>query len=316
MVKQLAIYTHGLTKRFDDRIAVREVNLKIPYGEVYGLIGPNGAGKTTLIKLLAMAEEPTQGKIWIYGDRLVPNQPNDRVKGRLGYLPDDFPLYNDMTVWEYLEYFARLYDLPPSRRHKRVREVLELVRLTDKETSLTATLSRGMKQRLSLARTVLHRPVMLLLDEPVSGLDPVARQLFRDIIKTLQKSQITILISSHILSDLAELCTSIGIMEQGNLVYSGPLSELYASAGQQQILVAATGDLNVLKAQLKSSPGVGAIEELPNSSRLRVDFSGTSDQAAELMRSLIKAGIPITEFQCTPGDLESIFLKSGHQKTS
>jgi ABC-2 type transport system ATP-binding protein len=263
-----------------------------------------------------MAEEPTQGQIWIYGDRLLSNQPNNRVKQRLGYLPDDFPLYNDLIVWDYLEYFARLYDLPPSHQNKRVKEVLELVQLTDKRTSLTGTLSRGMKQRLSLARTVLHHPAILLLDEPVSGLDPMARQLFRDIIKTLQKSQITILISSHILSDLAELCNSIGIMEQGNLVHSSPLSELYAREGQQQILVAAKGDLNVLKAQLRSSPYVEAIEELPNSSRLRVDYSGTSDQAAELMRSLIQAGVPITEFQCTSADLESIFLKLGHQQTS
>ncbi|MEO1342328.1 MAG: ABC transporter ATP-binding protein, partial [Cyanobacteria bacterium J06635_13] len=210
MMEELAIATYGLTKRFDGYIAVNEIDLQVRTGEVYGLIGPNGAGKTTLIRMLAAAEEPTKGEIWLHGDRLVRDDSNPILKQRLGYLPDDFPLYDDLTVWDYLDYFARLYRLKQPQRHRRLNEVLELVQLENKRTSVIATLSRGMKQRLSLARTIIHEPILLLLDEPVSGLDPLARQQFRQIIKVLQEAGMTILISSHVLSDLAELCTSVG----------------------------------------------------------------------------------------------------------
>jgi ABC-2 type transport system ATP-binding protein len=223
MTKELAIYTRGLTKQFDRHIAVHDVDLQVETGEVYGLIGPNGAGKTTLIRMLAAAEEPTTGEIYINGDRLLRDESNPKLKRRLGYLPDDFPLYDDLTVWDYLDYFARLYRLREPRRTQRLREVLELIQLTNKRNSLISTLSRGMKQRLSLARTIIHEPILLLLDEPVSGLDPIARMQFREIIKTLQEAGMTILISSHVLSDLAELCTSVGIMELGYLVESASL---------------------------------------------------------------------------------------------
>ncbi|MBD0300831.1 MAG: ABC transporter ATP-binding protein, partial [Tolypothrix sp. T3-bin4] len=201
MVKELAIRTCGLSKQFDRHIAVNNVDLEIQAGEVYGLIGPNGAGKTSLIRMLAAAEEPTTGEIYINGDRLLRDESNPTLKQRLGYLPDDFPLYDDLTVWDYLDYFGRLYSLRQPHRNQRLREVLELVQLTQKRNSLIATLSRGMKQRLSLARTIIHEPILLLLDEPVSGLDPIARMQFREIIKTLQEAGMTILISSHVLSD-------------------------------------------------------------------------------------------------------------------
>lgn len=175
MVKELAIRTCGLTKQFDRYIAVNDVDLQIQAGEVYGLIGPNGAGKTTLIRMLATAEEPTTGEIYLMGDRLLRDRSNCTLKQRLGYLPDDFPLYDDLSVWDYLDYFARLYKLKEPRRSQRLLEVLELVQLGNKRHSLIATLSRGMKQRLSLARTIIHEPIVLLLDEPVSGLDPIAR---------------------------------------------------------------------------------------------------------------------------------------------
>jgi ABC-2 type transport system ATP-binding protein len=154
MTKEWAIRTCGLTKQFDRHIAVTDVDLQIQSGEVYGLIGPNGAGKTTLIRMLAAASEPTSGEIYLNGDRLLLDQSSSRLKRQLGYLPDDFPLYNDLTVWDYLDYFARLYRLREPRRSQRLREVLELVQLTHKRNSLITTLSRGMKQRLSLARTI------------------------------------------------------------------------------------------------------------------------------------------------------------------
>jgi ABC-2 type transport system ATP-binding protein len=316
MSKELAICTRGLTKQFDRHIAVNDVDLEIKAGEVYGLIGPNGAGKTTLIRMLAAAEEPSIGEIFINGDRLLRDQSNPTLKRRLGYLPDDFPLYDDLTVWDYLDYFARLYRLHEPRRSQRLYEVLELVQLTNKRNSQINTLSRGMKQRLSLARTIIHEPIVLLLDEPVSGLDPIARMQFREIIKTLQEAGMTILISSHVLSDLAELCTSVGIMELGYLVESTSLAELYRRLSRQQIIMSTLGELDPLLSELKNYPLVEGYEVLSGTNQVRVDFGGNPKDCARLLRSLVKAGIPLNEFHCTQEDLETIFLKMGHKQAS
>lgn len=316
MAKELAISTRGLTKQFDRHIAVNDVDLQVEAGEVYGLIGPNGAGKTSLIRMLAAAEEPTIGEIYINGDRLLRDDSNPTLKRRLGYLPDDYPLYDDLNVWDYLEYFGRLYRLPSKERRRRLQEVLDLVQLTNKRHSMISTLSRGMKQRLSLARTIIHEPIVLLLDEPVSGLDPIARMQFREIIKTLQEAGMTVLISSHVLSDLAELCTSVGIMELGYLVESSSLDEFYSRLGRQQIFLSTLGQMDVLQAELRNHPLVEDSEVLPESGRLRIHFSGGREDCAELLRSLIAVGIPLTEFHCTQEDLETIFLKLGHQQAS
>lgn len=316
MTKELAIKTCGVTKRFDRYIAVNDVDLEIAVGEVYGLIGPNGAGKTTLIRMLAAAEEPTTGEIYIHGDRLLLDQSNPLLKRHLGYLPDDFPLYNDLSVWDYLDYFARLYRLKDPRRRQRLNEVLELVQLTNKRSSLISTLSRGMKQRLSLARTIIHEPILLLLDEPVSGLDPIARQQFREIIKVLQEAGMTILISSHVLSDLAELCTSVGIMELGYLVESCNLTDLYQRQSRQQIFVSTLGDLETLKNELLKHPLIEEWEVIQQTNSVRVYFTGDRADSAKLLKSLINTGIPITEFYCRQEDLETIFLKLGHKQPS
>ena len=315
MVKDLAISTHGLTKQFDRHRAVHEIDLTVEVGEVYGLIGPNGAGKTTLIRLLAAAEDPTTGEIFINGERLLRDQSNAQLKRHIGYLPDDYPLYDDLSVWDYLDYFARLYQLREPRRTQRLRDVLDLVQLSHKRSSQISTLSRGMKQRLSLARTIIHEPLLLLLDEPVSGLDPIARMQFREIVKTLQEAGMTILISSHVLSDLAELCTSVGIMELGYLVESTALQNLYSRLSRQQIILATLGDLDALRSELRQCSNVENIEMLGNQ-RLRVEFSGDAEASVVLLRSLVAAGIPLSEFHPTQEDLETIFLKLGHQQAS
>ena len=316
MVKDKAIATRALTKQFDRHIAVNDVDLQIASGEVYGLIGPNGAGKTTLIRMLAAAEEPTTGEIYLHGERLHLEDSTSTLKRRLGYLPDDFPLYNDLTVWDYLDYFARLYQLRSPQRRRRLQEVLELVQLANKRNSEISTLSRGMKQRLSLARTIIHQPILLLLDEPVSGLDPISRMQFREIIKTLQEAGMTILISSHILSDIGELCTSVGIMELGYLVESASLQELYQRFGRQQIILSTLGAREVLQGELQNHSLVEDWEVMPDEGQIRASFAGDANDRAELLRSLVTAGIPLTQFHCTTEDLETIFLTLGHQQAS
>ena len=312
------IRTHRLTKQFDNHVAVNHLDLEIDRGEVYGLIGPNGAGKTTLIRMLAAAEEPTAGEIYINGARFMRGQNNPELKRQLGYLPDDFPLYDDLTVWDYLDYFARLYFLKDPQRSQRLHEVIELVELEQKRNEAIATLSRGMKQRLSLARSIIHNPTLLLLDEPVSGLDPLARVQVRNIIKSLQQQGMTILISSHILSDLAEICTSIGIMELGNLVESSRLQELYdrSNQDQQQLLISTLGNLEDLQTTLRQSNLVQEIEVLSDVHSVRVQFSGSIEDCAALLRSLIEAGIPISNFHRSQETLENIFLKLGYKQTS
>ncbi|MEO0926510.1 MAG: ABC transporter ATP-binding protein, partial [Cyanobacteria bacterium J06643_13] len=227
----------------------------------------------------------------------------------------DFPLYDDLTVWDYLDYFARLYRLKQPQRRRRLHEVLELVQLENKRQSIIATLSRGMKQRLSLARTIIHEPILLLLDEPVSGLDPLARQQFRQIIKVLQEAGMTILISSHVLSDLAELCTSVGIMELGFLVESTSLEDLYRRLSGQQITVSTLGKMELLQQKLSQNSLVKTWEQLDRH-RLKISFGGQEADCMELLRSLVLADIPLTEFHRCQADLESIFLKLGHQQTS
>ena len=311
-----AIATQGLTKQFERHIAIKNIDLEVAEGEVYGLIGPNGAGKTTLIRLLAMAEEATVGEIYLYGDRIVKEESNLRLKQYIGYLPDDFPLYEELSVWDYLDYFARLYFLQTPHRRRRLEEVLELVQLTSKRHSTIATLSRGMKQRLSLARTIIHEPILLLLDEPVSGLDPIARMQFREIIKVLQSAGMTVLISSHVLSDLAELCTSIGIMELGSLVESTSLKTLYERLSHQTIHISVLDNSQALIQELKQYSWVENYEIVPDSHQVKVHFTGNLEDSANLLRSLISAGLPITEFHTSREDLETIFLKLGHQQAS
>lgn len=316
MNTSLAVQTQRLTKRFDRQTVLSEIDLEIESGAVYGLIGPNGAGKTTLIRLLAIAESPTIGDILLQGERLDPNRPQPHLKRQIGYLPDDFPLYGDLTVWDYLDYFARLYHLKGQQRVRSIHQVLELVDLEHKRESLITTLSRGMKQRLGLARTVIHMPSILLLDEPVSGLDPIARQTFRQVMRNLHSLGMTILISSHVLSDLAELCTAIGILEFGYLVESAPLATLYQRLSQTKIVIGTRGHLSDLRAELTYCPLISELVADPAGQQITVTFTGNSDDAADLLRSLIDARVPLYQFHPVQDSLEDIFCKIGHTQAT
>ncbi len=316
MTREVAIRTVDLTKQFDRHLAVNRVDLEILEGEIYGLIGPNGAGKTTLIRLLAGAEEPTLGEIYLGGERFMRGKANPILKRRLGYLPDDYPLYDELSVWDYLDYFARLYELRDPKRTRRLYEVLELVNLETKAKSPIATLSRGMKQRLGLARTLVHQPIVLLLDEPVSGLDPIARVEFRNVIQAVRAAGMTVLISSHILSDLEELCTAIGIMELGCLVESTSLKELYQRRARQQLRIGALEGLSALQAALQDHPHINGWETSPDGETLVLYFTGDLNARAQLLRSLLERGISVTEFHTVQEDLESIFFQMGHKQAS
>ncbi len=323
MVASPVILTAKLTKQFNTDTAVSQVNLQVNEGDIYGLIGPNGAGKTTLLRLLATAEEPTTGEIYVCGKRLIPDRPHPEIQRMIGFLPDDFPLYDDLSVSDYLDYFGRLYYLRDPELTQRIDQVLQLVSLENKRHHLINTLSRGMKQRLSLARTIIYRPKLLLLDEPVSGLDPIARVQYRETIKRLQQQGITILISSHILSDLEDFCTSIGIMELGKLVESSQLRTLYQRDRQhQQIIIATLTNPEFLQQTLEKISKITACEAInyPNHSltadKFCIQFEGGEKQAADLLRSLIQQGHQITEFSPVQESLEDIFLKLGYQQTS
>src|SRR5437016_4893331 len=218
------IEIHHLRKEYDGNVALENLHLEIPQGEVFGLIGPNGAGKTTLIRVLATLLEPTYGQVRIAGIDLL-KEPL-RVHPLIGYMSDFFSLYENMLVWEYLDHFARCYGVELSRREKLIGEVLELVSLEVRRDAEVKTLSRGMRQRLCFAKTLIHEPKVLLLDEPASGLDPAGRLEFRELLKQLHAMGRTVLISSHILTEMADFCTSIGIMEQGRLLASGRVEDI------------------------------------------------------------------------------------------
>jgi ABC-2 type transport system ATP-binding protein len=317
MTNSSAIFlrTQNLGKQFDSHLALDGVSLEVRQGEVYGLIGPNGAGKTTLLRLLSLIDEPTIGKVFLDGQPLIYGQHLPEQKRRLGFLPDDYPLYDDMKVVDFLDYMARLYFLVDPARSARIDEVLALVQLESKRESLIGTLSRGMRQRLSLAQAIIHRPDLLMMDEPVSGLDPLARSQFREIVKRLQAEGMTIVISSHILSDLENFCSAIGVMEQGQLVESAVLSDLYDRLSTQHLMISVLDHMERLRAVLSEYPQVSHLEVRGERS-MRAEFSGTEVERARLLQVLVNAEIPVTGFHVTQENLESIFLKMDYQRTA
>ncbi|GAB4345867.1 MAG: ABC transporter ATP-binding protein [Cyanophyceae cyanobacterium] len=310
------IDARDLTKRFDRHIAVDGINLTIAPGEVYGLIGPNGAGKTTLIRMLAAVDTPTLGEVYINGFAVGDRRQRQHIARSIGFLPDDFPVYDDLLVRDYLEYFGRLYGLHGLALEGRIYDVLTLVQLDQKRDAVIGTLSRGMKQRLSLARTVLHEPSLLLLDEPVSGLDPIARQEFRQIIRSLHAAGMTVLISSHVLSDLAELCTCVGIMETGNLVASAPLANLYDQFSGQTLHLGVLERLDDLERLLECHALTDSLAVDRDRQTMTARFKGSDRDRAALLQDIVAAAIPLVEFRCDRDNLEQIFLKLDRRQTS
>ncbi len=308
-----AIQTRNLTRYYGKVPAVQDLNLAVPKGALFGLIGPNGAGKTTTLRMLAGLLEPSSGEI------LINDEPTNgdwqQLRWQIGYMPDFFGVYDDLVVWEYLDFFARCYNLPAARRKQVVDELLELVDLQDKRDSYVQTLSRGMRQRLCLAHALVHDPSVLLLDEPASGLDPRARVEMRELLRELGAMGKTVILSSHILSELAELCDSIGIIDKGRLVTSGRLDDIRAHAQRgRRLNVRVLSGVEEAENALRNYPGVGEIlrAEMPESQpaqELEVDFEGDEEAVAGLLESLVLNKVRVAGFSEDHTGLEELFLQ-------
>lgn len=302
-----AVETKNLTRFFGKVLAVDGLNLQVPTGALYGLIGPNGAGKTTTLRMLAGLLEPSEGEIFL---NAVPVNGNwSALNHQIGYMPDFFGVYEDMLVWEYLDFFARCYNLSSAKRRQVVDELLELVDLARKREAYVQTLSRGMRQRLCLAHALVQDPKVLLLDEPASGLDPRARVEMRALLRELGSMGKTIILSSHILTELADLCTEIAIIEQGRIVASGTMDEISNQAGGGRLLhIRVLGPVDSAGVVLRNLPGVGQVF-VSDDHHLEVEFNGDEEGAAELLNRLLQAGVRVSSFNETGGDLEEIFLR-------
>ena len=297
----------NLRKEFDDLLAVNDLTVTIPAGEIYGLIGPNGAGKTTTIRMACGLLEPTAGEIEINGIDVL-RHPDD-ARRYIGYLSDFFSVYEDLKVWEYLDYFAHAYKMPEREIPPRIDEVIAEAGLETKRDQLIHGLSRGMKQRLGIARAMIHRPKVLLLDEPASGLDPKARIELRNLLRAVRDQGATILISSHILTELEGLCTSLGIMEKGRLVRTGKLEEVInAGAHSRLIKIQWLGD-NAQQLQDLLAPNPAISEFKSNNGQAEFRFTGTEEDQARLLSSLISQGIRVTTFGEVRQTVEEMYMK-------
>jgi ABC-2 type transport system ATP-binding protein len=300
------IETRELCCRFGDVLAVDRLDLSVAAGDVFGFIGPNGAGKTTTLKILATLLRPSSGDAFVCGASV--SSDTAAVRRAIGFVPDHFGLYPDMRVADCLEFFAAALRLPPDRRKGVVRDVLDLTDLAGRAGDLIASLSRGMQQRLSLARSLLHDPKVLLLDEPASGLDPRARVEMRGLIQELARMGKTVLLSSHILWELGALCNRIGIIDRGRLVFRGTLEEARASAfGGKTLSVEVRGQPRKAAGLLRGFPGVKAVAR--DGVRLIVTLAEGHEDPAPIARALVEWGIPVVAFSDEDLDLERVFRR-------
>lgn len=302
----------NLRKEFDDLVAVDDLTLTISSGEIYGLIGPNGAGKTTTIRMICGLLEATQGEVRVAGKDVL-GAP-EQARQYIGYLSDFFSVYDDLKVWEYLDYFAHAYKMPESEIPARVTEVIAQAGLEVKRDGLIHGLSRGMKQRLGIARAMIHRPKVLVLDEPASGLDPKARIELRNLLRSARDEGATILISSHILTELDGFCTSIGVMEKGRLLRSGRLDEvILATTRTRTIRLQWLGESrDQVETTLGRVVSVSGVKLAGNEGEFF--FSGSNDELSQVLADLITAGVRILSFREVKQTVEEMYMKlSSHE---
>ncbi len=310
---ELIIETKDLRKRFGKFDAVNGLSLAVPAGSIYGFVGPNGAGKTTTMRMLTTLTRPTAGEAWVAGHSVL-KEPR-AVRRAIGYMPDEFGVYDDMRVWEYLDFFAACYDIPENNRKRLIDDLLELVDLSHRRDDMVDKLSRGMKQRLSLARTLAHDPSVLILDEPASGLDPRARVEIRELLVELAKMGKTIFFSSHILADVSEICSHIGIIEAGQMVAQGSMQDMRSQLMPHREVIVTVRDEEAAEKALglvAGLPGVVQAQRLEprgGRSRLRIDFTGDDEGVAAINQKLASENIAVLGFTEETKDLEAMFMR-------
>ncbi len=301
------IKTVDLTKKYGDAFAIRSIDLDLKAGDLFGFIGPNGAGKTTTMRIIATLLEPSWGEAYVC-DHSVHTAPKE-IRRLVGYMPDFFGVYDDMTVVEYLEFFAAAYRMGGEQRRKRVNEMLEIVDLDFKRDAYANTLSRGQTQRLGLARTLLHDPQVLLLDEPLSGLDPRARIEMRNLLRKLGEMGKTVIVSSHILPELADVCNKVGIIDRGELKQNAEVTEVIRMVRQHIVLVIQPNQreqLQTIIGLLEGHPKVQRCEI--GDATVRVILNPDVEEYGDLAKLLIQNDIDLKRFSEEELDLESAFM--------
>ena len=301
------IRTVNLRKEYSGVTALTGIDLTVEKGDLFGFIGPNGAGKTTTIKILTTLLEPTSGDAYVNGHSVWDRK--DEIRGIIGYMPDSFGVYRDMKVDEYLQFFAAAYGVPGKEREGLVKGLLELTDLTYKKDALIDTLSRGMQQRLGLARTLVHDPSVLILDEPASGLDPRARVEIREILLELKRMGKTILLSSHILSELAEICNKIAIIERGEMVAQGTIDEIMAKVEDRSLVMLGVDHPRQAVTLLRGHEMVEGVEYIESERLVRVDLLGVEPDVSWLPEMMSEHGLKVDYLNREQLTLEEVFMK-------
>ncbi|KAB2335386.1 ABC transporter ATP-binding protein [Bacillus mesophilum] len=298
----------NLTKEYGSFKALDSLNLKIEKGTVFGFVGQNGAGKSTTFSILATLLAPSSGTAYVNGYN-VQKEPRE-VRKQIGYMPDFFGVYDQLKADEYLHFYGASYGISYQEREKLIPQLLELVNLSHKRDSYVDLLSRGMKQRLCLARCLIHDPEVLILDEPASGLDPRARIEMREILKELKTMGKTILISSHILPELAEMCDQIGVIDQGKLVAEGSVSDIQEKLrGEKIIFVKVQSSLRETVSFFEDDPFISNVQLMDDDQTIRFIYKGSAEEQTALLKNAMVKGLPITSFAEEEADLEDIFME-------
>jgi len=301
------IEIRDLTKRYGSFTALDHLNLTLEEGVVFGFVGANGAGKSTTFSILATLLSPTSGDALINGKSVI-KEPKE-VRKQIGYMPDFFGVYDQLKVDEYLDFYGASYGIGVAERKVLIPQLLELVNLTSKRYEYVDLLSRGMKQRLCLARALIHDPKVLILDEPASGLDPRARVEMRDILRNLKSMGKTILISSHILPELAEMCDEIGVIDNGKLIAHGNVSSIQAQLqGEKRIVIKVTDRVNEVRAFLEEDPLISSIDVIDNRLEIAFNYRGTDADQVALLKKAMLANLPIYALSEEEKDLEDVFM--------
>jgi ABC-2 type transport system ATP-binding protein len=295
-----------LKKHFGHTRAVDDISFAFVSGQVFGFVGPNGAGKTTTMRIIATLDEPTSGDAYVDGVSVV--EYPEKARQLVGYVPDNLPTHRDMSVHDYLDFFARAYGLKGRKRREVVEQVEEFTNLAGIRDKMLIALSKGMKQRVSLARALLHDPPVLIMDEPAAGLDPRARVELRELLKVLSSQGKAILISSHILTELAEICNGVVIIEHGRILRAGTLDQIVAGdVPRRTVHVRLLDKQQVVYKRLLEMPLCENVNLLTDQT-IEVDVNGGEADCAELLATLVKAGYPVIEFRLRRAGLEEIFM--------